>query len=102
MFRYPGPNNGWIGIYVDLNGSHDEQFVLFRGCATARVYQHAADGWRAVGTMTLLKPCQLPEMEDALHAGAIAPMPRIWNDLKIGNLLYRFDPVGLSEQEAPH
>jgi hypothetical protein len=94
MFRYQGPGNGWIGIYVDLNGSHDEQFVLFRGCATARVYQHAASGWRAVGTMTLHKPCQVPEMEDALHAGAIAPMPRIWNDLKIGDLLYRFEPVG--------
>ncbi len=93
VFLYDGPGGGWVGVYIDLNGSRDEQFVLFRGCLAARVYQHRDAGWHAVGTMTSFAPCHVPEMEAALRAGSFEATPQVWKDLKVGDHVYHFQPT---------
>lgn len=93
VFRYGGPRDAWVGLYIDLDQSHEPQFVLFRGCAMARVYQHLGGGWRAVGTMLLAKSCGLPDMVAALQSGSLAAVPPAWNDLRIGDHVYRFEPI---------
>lgn len=92
-FLMSAGQRSWVGVYVDLNGSDEDQFVLFDGCMSARVYQHVGTTWRAVGTLRSLQPCREEQIKDTLGSGAIAAVPRTWSDLKIGGYLYRFEAL---------
>ena len=83
----------WVGLYIALNGSHEDQFVLFSGCMNARVYQHLSTNWQAVGSLSNHQPCKEEQLKEILGSGAINAVPRSWSDLKIGEHLYRFAPL---------
>jgi Domain of unknown function (DUF4153) len=83
----------WVGLYIDLNGSHEDQFVLFAGCMNARVYQHLSTNWQVVGSLSNYQPCKEERLKEILASGAINAVPRSWSDLKIGEHLYRFEPL---------
>jgi hypothetical protein len=87
------------GLFVDLNGDGVDEFVLL-WTLSARAYQLDQDHWRELGRMygsggTIESLLPLLEKNEA------AAQRHVWQDLKIGNRLYRFyqDPT-VSEESG--
>ena len=87
-------NCPWAGLYIRLNQSRGEQFVLLDNCGGARVYEESGNTWKAAGTMhSLRKAPGTQQIRNALESSDVEPIASEWSDLRIGNRVYRFDSV---------
>jgi hypothetical protein len=82
-----------LGLYIDLNGTHEDVFVLFEG-SSAQVFQQRGDRWVAVGSLfgwggAIANNAELGRY---LADGDYVAIPQTWYDLKVGNRVFRFTP----------
>jgi hypothetical protein len=82
-----------LGLYIDLNGTHEDVFVLFEG-SSAQVYQQRGARWTVVGSLFGWGGAIANDAELGRHLadGDYAAMPQTWYDLKVGNRVFRFTP----------
>jgi hypothetical protein len=77
----PGSRTPCFGLYVDLDGDGQDEFVLLSSFRIL-VYTRGAGSWRFGSSA--VRPVPYKGLEDALEAGDYGPQAHRWRNLRIG------------------
>ena len=81
------------GVFVDLNGDAEEEFVLLVPTQSF-VYQHVASDWRSVGRMESPVQFKVPSLTEDLAHDQVRVEASDWKDLIVGGRRYRLlEPI---------
>jgi hypothetical protein len=93
----PGQGQELIGLFVDLKGDGDTEFILWNMCRGV-LYQRTGGNWQMTGSLIAANSfARGADLVPELSRGQVTTVKRQWQDLVVGK--HRFQV--LPNQEAP-
>jgi hypothetical protein len=88
----PGQGQELVGLFIDLKGDGDTQFILWNMCRGV-LYQRNGGIWQMVGTLVAANTiARGADLVPELSMGQVTTVKRPWQDLVVGKQRFQVLP----------